>query len=79
MLKAFVCAVLTVRLRVAVAVCWGRLASCTLTTTDAVPTALCAGVPVIVPEVVLIERPLGSPVALKVYGAVPPVAATVAL
>jgi hypothetical protein len=41
---------------------------------DAVPAEL--GVPVMVPVALLIDRPLGSLVALKVYGVVPPAAAT---
>ena len=65
MMASPVCvAVLTVRLRVALADCCGLPASVTVTFTAAVPTALWAGVPLIVPEL-LIENPAGRPVALK--------------
>lgn len=66
--KAIVCAVraaFTVMLRLAVADCAvGLVESVTVIFTESVPTALCAGVPVIEPVVLLIERPLGRPVAL---------------
>ena len=58
-------AALTVRLSVAFADCGGRPESVTVMATDEVPAALCAGVPVIAPVVVLIESPLGRPVALN--------------
>ena len=48
--------------------------SVTVTVGLNVPVAL--GVPVTVPFVVLIDNPLGSPVALHVYGAVPVPAVT---
>jgi hypothetical protein len=63
----------TVTLRSAVADCAvGLVESVTVTLTGSVPTALCAGVPVIEPVEVFIERLLGKPVALKMYGVVPP-------
>ena len=58
-------AVVTAMFIVAFADCCGRLESVTVITTDAVPAALCAGVPVIAPVVLLIESPLGRPVALN--------------
>ena len=57
---------LTVRLIVALADWFGCPASATVMVTDAVPTALCAGVPLMVPLEASIERPLGRPVALNV-------------
>jgi hypothetical protein len=65
MVSVFAGTALTVRLSVAFADCGGKPESVILTATDAVPTALCAGVPVIAPVVLLIVSPLGSPVALK--------------
>jgi hypothetical protein len=57
----------TVRLRVAVVDCAvGCVESVTVITTDAVPTELCAGVPVIAPVELPIDKPLGRPVALNV-------------
>jgi hypothetical protein len=57
----------TVRLRVAVADCAvGWVESVTVIATDAIPTELCAGVPVIAPVELLIDKPLGRPVALNV-------------
>jgi hypothetical protein len=62
---------LTVRLRVAVAVCGVPFVeSVTVMVTLAVPVAV--GVPEIVPVTALMERPLGNPVALKVKGVRPP-------
>lgn len=65
MVSVFADAALTVKLSVAFADCGGKPASVTVTTTDAVPTAVCAGVPVIAPVVLLIVSPLGRPVALN--------------
>ena len=42
----------------------GEVESVTLIVAEAVPTALCMGVPVIAPLASLIERPPGSPVAV---------------
>jgi hypothetical protein len=68
-------AALIVRLKSAVAVCAvGSVASFTVTSTDAIPTELEAGVPVMAPVELLMERPAGRLVALYVYGFVPPVA-----
>ncbi len=54
----------TVRDRVAVAVCAvGVAESFTMTATEAAPTAFAAGVPVMLPVELLIESPLGKPVA----------------
>lgn len=55
----------------------GKVASVTVTVTVLVPAAV--GVPVICPVFGLIVRFAGKPVALHVYGVVPPTAATVAL
>ena len=56
---------LMVMLRLAVADCEeGWLESVTLMVAEAVPAALCAGVPVITPVALLIERPPGRPLAL---------------
>ena len=61
--------------RLAVAVRWvGLVESVTVIAAVLVPAAL--GVPVITP-VALIESPAGKPVAVNVYGAVPPFAPTV--
>src|SRR5580700_110839 len=57
------------------ALCLGADASVTVNLTCVVPAALCAGVPVIAPVDALIDRPLGSPLALNAYGVVPPLAA----
>jgi hypothetical protein len=43
----------------------GWVESVTATITDAVPTSACVGFPVIVPDVALIVKPLGNPVALN--------------
>jgi hypothetical protein len=75
----FVVAAFTVRLTVVLVDCRGWPASVTEMVTDAVPTALCAGVPLMAPVEALIERPLGSPVALNANGIVPPVTVVVAL
>ena len=61
--------------RFAIAVSCGMVESVTVTVTVVLPNDV--GVPVTWPEV-LIERPVGRPIALNVYGPVPPVAATVA-
>ena len=63
--------------RVLVAVCGGVSKSVTWTAMVLVPCAV--GVPVMAPVFGLIERPLGRPPAVQVYGVTPPVAATVAL
>jgi hypothetical protein len=42
----------------------GVVESVTVIATDAVPTELCAGVPVIAPVELLIDKPLGKPLAL---------------
>jgi hypothetical protein len=47
--------------------------SVTVIVTDAVPTELCAGTPEIPPVERLIDNPLGSPLALYLYGRVPPI------
>ena len=65
MVSVFAGAALTLKLRVAVADCFGALVSVTVTTTDAVFVAACAGVPVMAPVVLLMVSPLGKPVALK--------------
>ena len=57
--------------------CAGPAASATVTTTE--PLLAAVGVPEITPEVELMVRPPGSPVADHAYGVVPPVAATVAV
>lgn len=63
----------TVRLRVAVADCAvGVLESLTVITTEVLPAQF-ANVPEITPVELLMATPLGRPVALKVYGDVPPV------
>ncbi len=68
----------TVNDRLFVAVCGaGNVASVTVTVTVLVPAAV--GVPLICPVLALIAKPAGRPVALHVYGCVPPVAATAAL
>jgi hypothetical protein len=57
---------ITVRLKVAFADCAvGCVESVTVITTDAVPTEFCAGVPVIAPVELLIDKPLGRPLALN--------------
>src|SRR5438128_973411 len=56
------------------AVCDGVLASRTVTATLKVPAAF--GVRKRAPVVAFIDIPLGSPVAVQLYGVVPPVAAT---
>jgi hypothetical protein len=67
---------LVVRLKLDVAVCnVGVVESVTVTETVAVPTAVV--VPVIAPVELLIDNPLGRPLAVNVYGAVPPDAVTV--
>jgi hypothetical protein len=43
----------------------GCVESVTVITTDAVPTEFCAGVPVIAPVELLIDKPLGRPLALN--------------
>src|SRR5260370_18453501 len=58
--------------RLAVAVRWGLVESVTVIAAVLVPPGP-LGVPVITPAA-LIESPAGKPVAVKVYGAVPPVA-----
>ena len=58
-------AALTVRLSVALADCCGWPASVAVTVIEAVPTALCAGVPLMVPEELMVS-PLGKPVAVNV-------------
>jgi len=68
-----VVAAFTVRLRLAFADCAvGLVESVTVTATSAVPAELAAGVPVIAPVELLIDKPLGNPVAVYVYGVVPP-------
>lgn len=67
---------LITRVRLAVAVSFGLVESVTVTATVKVPVAV--GVPVIWP-LGLMESPVGKPVAVKVYGVVPPEAITVAL
>jgi hypothetical protein len=66
--KVIVCAVraaFTVMLRLAVADCGvGWVESVTVIFTEPVPTAPCAGVPVIEPVELFIERLLGRPMAL---------------
>jgi hypothetical protein len=58
---------LILMLRLAVADCdEGWLESVTFTVADHVPTEFCAGVPVIVPVPLLIDRPLGRLLALYV-------------
>ena len=57
----------------------GCVESVTVTMTEFIPTWPAVGVPVIVPDAALIVNPLGSPVALKVYGVAPPAACAVAL
>jgi hypothetical protein len=52
----------------------GCVESVTLMVADAVPAE--PGVPVMVPVALLIDKPPGRLVALKVYGVVPPAAAT---
>jgi hypothetical protein len=52
----------------------GWVESVTLMVADAVPAEL--GVPVMVPVALLIDKPPGRLVALKVYGVEPPAAAT---
>jgi hypothetical protein len=42
----------------------GVVESVTVIATDAVPPDLCAGVPVIAPVELLIDKPLGKPLAL---------------
>jgi hypothetical protein len=55
----------TTMLSVAVADCAvGAAESFTVTAIESVPTELAAGVPLIAPVVLLIDRPLGSPMAL---------------
>jgi len=54
--------------------CVGLVESWTVTATEAVPAEPCAGVPVIAPVELLIDSPLGRPLALYIYGVVPPVA-----
>lgn len=52
-------------LRFAVAVCdAGMVESVTVIVAEAVPTELCAGVPVIAPVELLIDNPPGRPLAL---------------
>jgi hypothetical protein len=71
---------LILMLRLAVADCdVGWVESVTLMVAEVVPMELCAGVPVIAPVALLIDKPLGRPVALYVYGVVPPDAATALL
>jgi hypothetical protein len=71
---------LILMLRVEVADCGeGLLESVTLIVAAAVPTELSAGVPAIMPVVLLMVSPLGRLPALKVYGVVPPDAATALL
>jgi hypothetical protein len=66
---------LTVILEFEVAVCIaGWVESVTVSDTEATPTAVV--VPVIAPVELLIDNPLGRPLALYVYGVVPPVAVT---
>jgi len=62
-----------VRLSFVVADCAvGWVESVTVRATVAVPTELDAGVPEIMPVEPLTVRPVGRPVALNVYGVVPP-------
>jgi hypothetical protein len=57
-------AAFTVRLSVVFADCGvGCVESVTVIATGAVPTAVAAGVPVIAPVELLIDKPVGSPVA----------------
>ena len=49
--------------------------SVTVTTGEKLPSA--AGVPVMIPVALSIDSPEGRPVALHLYGAVPPAAVTV--
>jgi hypothetical protein len=57
--------------------CVGVVASVTVMVTLLVPDAV--GLPEIVPDAESIANPAGNPVAVQVYGVVPPVAATGAL
>jgi hypothetical protein len=68
-------AIVTDRFLVAVA-CVGLLESVTVTATVLVPDAV--GVPPIAPVDAFSVRPAGSPVAVHVYGALPPLATRVA-
>jgi hypothetical protein len=68
-------AALTTNARLFVALCFvGEVESVTVTETVEVPVAV--AVPVIAPVELLIDSPLGNPLALKLYGGVPPVATT---
>lgn len=69
---------LMVKVKLAVAVSFGLVESVTVSVTVEVPVPETVGIPVIWP-VALRERPAGSPVAVNVYGVVPPVAVTAAL
>jgi hypothetical protein len=73
-------AALTVRARVAVCVCAGLLESVTLKMSGAFVTA-CVGVPVMAPVAAFSVSAVGIVplVRLQVYGAVPPVAVSIAL
>ena len=66
----------TVRLMLAVATCCGLLASLTVKVTPVVPAAV--GVPEMAPVELFKDRPAGRPVAVQVYGDVPPTADSVA-
>jgi hypothetical protein len=58
---------LTLRFKLEAADCGeGCVESVTLMVTDAVPTELCAGVPVIAPVALLMDKPLGRLAALYV-------------
>jgi hypothetical protein len=73
-------AAFTVRFRLALADCGvGWVESITVIATAADPTEVAAGVPVIAPVELLIERPLGRPVALYAYEVMPPDAVIEAL
>jgi len=54
----------------------GELESVTVITTVDVPTELWAGVPLIAPVELMIDNPLGRPLALYLNGVVPPDAVT---
>jgi hypothetical protein len=69
---------LTTQLNDTLAVAWVGLAlSVTVAVTDEVPAVV--GVPEMTPVDALIDRPAGSPEAVKVYGVVPPDADSVRL
>jgi hypothetical protein len=65
LLGAMAAAIVMFRLAVAESAA-GGVESVTVTATDVVPTALCAGVPVIAPVELLIDNPLGRLGALNV-------------